>query len=229
MRTQTPALLGLCPRARPGRCGRRERPDGAEDERRILGPASALHLLQRERRAGLNARPRLHPAPTRHTAPSPRLQWGSGFASPSRPGTPVPPSRPAGFGVTTGILPIPPQKSPGNGSLREALIVPQGKLMDPGSLPTPDSEGKEPERQTATLPTTHALNAEPGTPALFPKRLPPGDSDHFQPLPPQGGSLGSLGLPLTTTSTSASNSIIHPSDLFQDLSHFQETWLAEGE
>ncbi|XP_039702542.1 ETS translocation variant 4 isoform X1 [Pteropus medius] len=84
--TEAPAS-GLCPRARPGRCGRRERPDGAEDERRILGP-----------------------------------------------------------------------KSPGNGSLREALIVPQGKLMDPGSLPTPDSE-----------------------------------------------------------------------DLFQDLSHFQETWLAEAQ
>lgn len=49
-------------------------------------------------------------------------------------------------------------KSPGNGSLREALMVPQGKLMDPGSLPPPDSE-----------------------------------------------------------------------DLFQDLSHFQETWLAEAQ
>ncbi|XP_046531519.1 ETS translocation variant 4 isoform X1 [Equus quagga] len=31
-------------------------------------------------------------------------------------------------------------KSSGNGSLREALMVPQGKLMDPGSLPPPDSE-----------------------------------------------------------------------------------------
>ncbi|XP_015351113.2 ETS translocation variant 4 isoform X3 [Marmota marmota marmota] len=49
-------------------------------------------------------------------------------------------------------------KSPGNGSLREALMIPQGKLMDPGSLPPPDSE-----------------------------------------------------------------------DLFQDLSHFQETWLAEAQ
>ncbi|XP_069338766.1 ETS translocation variant 4 isoform X5 [Eulemur rufifrons] len=49
-------------------------------------------------------------------------------------------------------------KSPGNGSLREALTVPLGKLMDPGSLPPPDSE-----------------------------------------------------------------------DLFQDLSHFQETWLAEAQ
>ncbi|XP_054987843.1 ETS translocation variant 4 isoform X2 [Sorex araneus] len=49
-------------------------------------------------------------------------------------------------------------KSPGNGILREALMVPQGKLMDPGSLPPPDSE-----------------------------------------------------------------------DLFQDLSHFQETWLAEAQ
>ncbi|XP_045442186.1 ETS translocation variant 4 isoform X13 [Pipistrellus kuhlii] len=37
---------GLCPRAGPGPRSRRERPDGAEDERRILGPASALHLLQ---------------------------------------------------------------------------------------------------------------------------------------------------------------------------------------
>ncbi|XP_075418002.1 ETS translocation variant 4 isoform X2 [Tenrec ecaudatus] len=49
-------------------------------------------------------------------------------------------------------------KSSGNGSLREALMVPQGKLMDPGSLPPPDSE-----------------------------------------------------------------------DLFQDLSHFQETWLSEAQ
>ncbi|XP_006897927.1 PREDICTED: ETS translocation variant 4 isoform X5 [Elephantulus edwardii] len=49
-------------------------------------------------------------------------------------------------------------KSPGNGSLREVLMVPQGKLMDPSSLPPPDSE-----------------------------------------------------------------------DLFQDLSHFQETWLSEAQ
>lgn len=35
------------------------------------------------------------------------------------------------------------QKSPGNGILREALMVPQGKLVDPGSLPPPDSEGKK--------------------------------------------------------------------------------------
>lgn len=64
-----------------------------------------------------------------------------------------------------------PQKSPGNGSLREALMVPQGKLMDPGSLPLPDSEGKETERQTATLPTSHTPRADPGAPALFPKGL----------------------------------------------------------
>ncbi|OWK14288.1 hypothetical protein Celaphus_00001255 [Cervus elaphus hippelaphus] len=60
--------------------------------------------------------------------------------------------------VTPGHSSPSPQKSPGNGSLREALTVPQGKLMDPGSLPPPDSE-----------------------------------------------------------------------DLFQDLSHFQETWLAEAQ
>lgn len=65
-----------------------------------------------------------------------------------------------------------PQKSPGNGSLREALMVPQGKLMDPGSLPPPDSEGKEPERQIVTLPTSHTQRADPGAPASFPKGVP---------------------------------------------------------
>nr|XP_031541346.1 ETS translocation variant 4 isoform X2 [Vicugna pacos] len=95
VRTQLPRPQVSAPTRGRGRTARRERPDGAEDERRILGPASALHLLQ---------------------------------------------------------------QMPGNGSLREALMVPQGKLMDPGSLPPPDSE-----------------------------------------------------------------------DLFQDLSHFQETWLAEAQ
>lgn len=102
--------------------------------------------------------------------------------------------------------------------------------MDPGSLPPPDSEGKEPGRQTATLPTTDAQRTGLGAPALLTKRLTlRGTLIILGPCYPKGaqgahwGSLSRHHLHLT------SNSIIHPSDLFQDLSHFQETWLAEGE
>jgi hypothetical protein len=90
VRTASP-LPGLCLRAGARPCGRRERPDGAEDERRILGPASALHLLQRERRAGLHARPRPAPRPYSPRSPLPGGLSGSRTAWPlSHPGTPPP-------------------------------------------------------------------------------------------------------------------------------------------
>lgn len=107
-------------------------------------------------------------------------------------------------------------------------MVPQGKLMDPGSLPPPDSEGKEPEREPRPSPPHAPPPKGPilGAPSLLPKRLALQGT-----LIPRGGSPGSLGLPLSHhhLHLTFSNSIIHPSDLFQDLSHFQETWLAEGE
>lgn len=178
-----PPPPGLCPRAGPGQCGWRERPDGAEDERRILGPASALHLLQRERRAGLHARPLFAPRPYPPHGP----HGVRGCPPLSHPGTPAPPPRPGGLRVTRGHSSPFPQKSPGNGSLREALMVPQGKLMDPGSLPPPDSEGKETERQAATLPTSHTPRADPGAPALFSKRLALQETLVLLGLYPQGG------------------------------------------
>ncbi|KAJ8793168.1 hypothetical protein J1605_003845 [Eschrichtius robustus] len=49
-------------------------------------------------------------------------------------------------------------KSPGNGSLREALMVPQGKLMDPGSLPPPDSEAQVPDSDEQFVPDFHSEN-----------------------------------------------------------------------
>lgn len=73
-----------------------------------------------------------------------------GSPSPESPGNPSPAPqarRPQG---DLGAFFAFPQKSPGNGSLREALMVPQGKLMDPGSLPPPDSEGKKKKRAGET-------------------------------------------------------------------------------
>lgn len=112
--------------------------------------------------------PALHPVPTRPAAPYPRHQWGPGLLGPSHPVTSAPPPRPAGLRVTPGHSSRSPQKSPGNGSLREALMVPQGKLMDPGSLPPPDSEGKETERQIATYTRPEGRS---WSPRPFPKKI----------------------------------------------------------
>nr|XP_023409499.1 ETS translocation variant 4 isoform X2 [Loxodonta africana] len=111
-------------------------------------------------------------------------------------------------------------------------MVPQGKLMDPGSLPPPDSEGKEAERQTATLhPHTHP-GGRSWSPRPFPKKTSrPRDSGHSSQLLPARGVAGLAGAPCLSPylHLTFSNSIIHPSDLFQDLSHFQETWLSEAQ
>jgi hypothetical protein len=103
--TASPHPPGLCPRAGPRPSGRRERPDGAEDERRILGPASALHLLQRERRAGLPARPRPAPAPSHPPAPSPRPRPGLSGRVPESPRYPNPAPQTRRLRVTRGHSP----------------------------------------------------------------------------------------------------------------------------
>lgn len=54
------------------------------------------------------------------------------------------------------------QKSPGNGILREALMVPQGKLVDPGSLPPPDSEGKKKKYWEKNIYILEGLTDPPG-------------------------------------------------------------------
>lgn len=109
-------------------------------------------------------------APALHPAPRPLPRCPHGVQHSPAPVSPRDP-RPGGLRVTRGHSLPSSKKSPGNGSLREALMVPQGKLMDPGSLPPPDSEGKEPESQTVTLLTSHTPRADPGATSLFSKRL----------------------------------------------------------
>ena len=161
----------------------------------------------------VSAAPASTPAPSLHKPQPTRGPSGvQGCPPVSHPGTPAPPPRPGSLRVTRGHSSPSPQKSPGNGSLREALTVPQGKLMDPGSLPPPDSEGKETARQNATLPTSHTLRAEPGALALFPqKNCPPRDSVHPPPAP-KGEITGLLRVPTLSPPPPPHllHSIIHP-------------------